>query len=73
MVEPEIPEEGEKVGEEEGEEGEAEEETVTIIKPKMKIFSGKTAAGVRIRAEPSFLVSLTHFLARLIPQFIRFD
>ena len=25
-------------------------------KPKMKVFPGKTAAGLRIRAEPSFLV-----------------
>ena len=27
------------------------------LKPKMKLFSGKLAAGLRIRAEPSFLVS----------------
>jgi hypothetical protein len=27
------------------------------LKPKMKLFSGNLAAGLRIRAEPSFLVS----------------
>ncbi len=63
-------EEEEEEEEEEGEEdekrekvdkeGEAEEkeEEYTIFKPKMKFFSGKTAAGLRIRTEPSFLVSL---------------
>lgn len=56
MCEQEIPEEGE-----EGEDvptlatQESQEET-SIFKLKMKIFPGTTAGGLRIRAEPSFLV-----------------
>lgn len=69
-------EDGEKVeGEEvkeggEGEKGEgggrletqeSKEEEMTIIKPKMKEFPGSVAvAGLRIRAEPSFIVSFAH-------------
>ena len=57
---------GEGEGEEEGktEVGDGEkkletqEEEVTIVKPKMKEFPGSAdVIGVRIRAEPSFLVS----------------
>ena len=54
--------------EEEGEgEGEGEQplpvsdeakEIPESLKPKMKLFSGNVAAGLRIRAEPSFLVSM---------------
>ena len=58
MVEPDVPEEEPEEEEGEVEMPEAEEEEVTIFKPKMKIFTGKTAFGLRIRAEPSFLVSL---------------
>jgi len=56
VCEPEIPEEGE-----EGEgvptlaTQESQEET-SIFKLKMKIFPGTTAGGLRIRAEPSFMV-----------------
>ncbi len=70
VIEPEpAEEEGEEVSQEEAKEGEGdkeqedevkeegEEEEYTIFTPKMKAFSGTTAAGLRIRAEPSFLVS----------------
>ena len=43
----------------EEEQPQAAEETQDLpdsCKPKMKLFSGKLAAGLRIRAEPSFLV-----------------
>ena len=49
--------------EEEGEEehhpsvSEETQELPESLKPKMKLFSGNLAAGLRIRAEPSFLVS----------------
>ena len=49
--------------EEEGEEehhpsvSEENQELPESLKPKMKLFSGNLAAGLRIRAEPSFLVS----------------
>ena len=48
---------------EEGEEehhpsvSEETQELPESLKPKMKLFSGNLAAGLRIRAEPSFLVS----------------
>ena len=70
MVDLDIPEEeeGEEEREEETKEGGGKEgnelsldeqakEEVTIFKPKMKQFLGKEVAGVRIRAEPSFMVS----------------
>lgn len=42
---------------------EPKEEEMTIIKPKMKEFPGSSAVvGLRIRAEPSFLVSSAHNL-----------
>ena len=47
-------------GAEEEEQPSAGEETQELpesLKPKMKLFSGNLAAGLRIRAEPSFLVS----------------
>ena len=50
---------------EEGNEGEPEEkkletqeeEEMMVVRPKMKEFQMTTAAGLRIRLEPSFLVS----------------
>ena len=60
VAEAESPEEEEEEEEKEGdeeEEKEEEEEEVIIFKPRMKFFSGKNAAGLRIRAEPSLLVS----------------
>ena len=47
--------------EEEEEHPSVSEETQELpesLKPKMKLFSGNLAAGLRIRAEPSFLVSI---------------
>lgn len=74
--EEEVAEEGEKVEGEEVKEGEEDEkvegegrletqepkeEEMTIIKPKMKEFPGSSAVvGLRVRAEPSFLVSSSH-------------
>ena len=68
VVDPELPEEEEEEEEKE-DEGEEEEkksgeptletpaeEEVTIFKPMMKKFPGTTAAGLRMRVEPSFLV-----------------
>ena len=60
--------EGEGAREEDQDAGGAEEEQPSasedmsqelpeLYKPKMKLFTGKLAAGLRIRAEPSFLVS----------------
>ena len=37
-------------------------------KPKMKLFSGKLAAGLRIRSEPSCMVSQIRFLLTCHPQ-----
>ena len=50
---------GAEEGEEEGHPLVSEEaqELPESLKPKMKLFSGNLAAGLRIRAEPSFLVS----------------
>ena len=50
---------GAEEGEEEGHPSVSEEaqELPESLKPKMKLFSGNLAAGLRIRAEPSFLVS----------------
>lgn len=48
-------------GAEEEERPTASEETEELpesLKPKMKLFSGKVAAGLRIRAEPSFMVGV---------------
>lgn len=67
MVDPDVPEEGEgeREGQEEEEGGEemaetGQEEEVTIFKPKMKVFLGNIGiAGLRIRAEPSFLVCMS--------------
>ena len=71
MIEPEPAEGEEEEGEGEVEEdqaaGGAEEEEPASdkthelpesLKPKMKLFSGNLAAGLRIRAEPSFLVRI---------------
>ena len=51
-----------EVGEGEGEQplpvSDEAKEIPESLKPKMKLFSGNVAAGLRIRAEPSFLVSM---------------
>ena len=61
MIELDVPEEEEEEQEAESEEPqeqpEEEKEEVIVFKPKMKLFSGKSAAGLRIRSEPSFVVS----------------
>ena len=52
-----MPEDGGKEEEEGGEMAETGEEDATIFKPKMKLFPGHVGiAGLRIRAQPSFLV-----------------
>ena len=67
VIEPELPEGGdeEEGGSGEQASGEEEEQPLAVdesqelpesYKPKMKLFTGKSAAGLRIRAEPSFLV-----------------
>ena len=57
-------EEGENEDEEwklDTQESKEEEEEMTIFKPKMKEFpKTATVVGLRIRAEPSFMVSHTH-------------
>ena len=82
VVEPE-PAEGEveddeREGEEDQDAGGAEEaqpsaseesqELPESCKPKMKLFSGKLAAGLRIRSEPSFLVSTWYMYMYLLCQ-----
>ena len=51
-------EEGEGEGEQPLPVSDEAKEIPESLKPKMKLFSGNVAAGLRIRAEPSFLVSM---------------